>query len=125
MLRATDSAPPLPSPPTLPLPAVPFGQLPKEERKAINKVVHKDVRRGGLDGATVCVEEIGMMLLCFERADWETQPCAGEIETMYACVDAHKHDPDPKQLIASWQKGIRQKVFHHFVKQKVLPRLLK
>ena len=73
--------------------AVPFGQLPKEERKAINKDVHKDVRKGGFDNTAVCLGEIGAMLSCFEKHDFETQPCHVEIDTMYACVDLHKNDP--------------------------------
>jgi hypothetical protein len=30
---------------------------------------------------------------------------------------------DPKQLVGSWQKAMRHRVFTHFVRQKVLPRL--
>ena len=117
-------------------------------------MVSKSVQSGGFDHTSVCTDEIGAMLKCFETKEWDTQECVPEINEMYGCVDLHKYDPvsgafaalfssnyevehvpsrrlsrcsinlqDPKELVGKWQRAMRQRVFTHFVKQKVLPRL--
>jgi hypothetical protein len=69
-----------------------LGQLPKEERKAISKVV--TVKGGGtFEHASVCTAEIGAMLVCFEEHEWDTTTCMKEIHAMHGCVDLHKNDP--------------------------------
>ena len=75
------------------LPSVSFGQLPKEERKAITKVVHPEVLKGSFEHAAICTSEIGSMLACFDAKDWETAECKEEIRLMQACVQRHKKDP--------------------------------
>jgi hypothetical protein len=74
------------------LPAVRFGELGKEERKAINKVVNRAQLKSGFDHTPVCTQEIGDMLSCFEANTWNTQPCTKEITAMHACVEGHKDD---------------------------------
>ena len=90
-----------------------FGDLPPAERKAINKVV---LRQGGLDHTHICNGEIGGMLSCFEAHAWDTAPCLPQIEAMYACVEQHREDPDPKLLVSKWQKQIRGSVMQSFAK---------
>ncbi len=101
-----------------------FGQLPKEERKAINKVVNRQVTKGA-DHTHICNKEIGSMLACFEASNWDTVPCLPQIEAMYACVDEHKDDPDPKVLVQKWQTQMKRNVLQHFAKAKVVARTLR
>ncbi len=110
-----------PSRPAPPLRAVRFGDLPKEERKAVNKVVNRQVMKG-FDHTHICNKEIGGMLACFESHNWETAPCLPQIESMYACVETHKDDPDPKQLVGKWQKQMKRSVLTHFTKAKIAAR---
>lgn len=103
--------------------AVRFGQLPKEERKAINKVMNRQVL-SGFDHTHICNHEIGDMLECFSANAWDTLPCAKQIETMYACVEQHKNDPDPIRLVGKWQTQMRKNVLQHFQKAKILGRTI-
>ncbi len=109
---------PDPFPPPI---AVRFGDLPKEERKAVNKVVNRQVMKG-FDHTHICNKEIGGMLACFESHNWETAPCLPQIEAMYACVETHKDDPDPKVLVGKWQKQMKRSVLQHFTRVKVAAR---
>ncbi len=103
--------------------AVRFGELPKEERKAINKVINRQVMKG-FDHTHICNKEIGAMLACFEAHSWETAPCVPQIETMYGCVEEHKNDPDPKMLVRKWQTQMKRGVLQHFAKAKAATRTL-
>ena len=59
------------------------------------------------------------MLACFEANSWDTAPCLPQIETMYACVEQHKNDPDPKLLVRKWQSQLKRSVLGHFSKAKI------
>ena len=94
-----------------------FGDLAQPERKAIAKVVDRRVLTG-FDNTFICNGEIGGMLTCFEAHAWDTAPCLPQIEAMYACVEEHKDDPDPKLLWRKWQAQLRQNVQKHFAAAK-------
>lgn len=104
-------------------PAVRFGQLSKEERKAVAKTTNKRAFRGGVEHTHICNSEIGKMLVCFEANSWATEPCMPQITAMYACVEEHKGDPDPKILAQRWQNTLKRQVFAHFSRAKVMSRL--
>ncbi len=76
----------------------------------------KVVNRGlaGVDHTHICNGEIAAMLQCFHDNSWETGACAPQIETMYNCVEVHKNDPDPRILVAKWQKQMKRSVLSHF-----------
>ena len=96
-----------------------FGELSKEERKAVTKTMHKDVMGASFENTHICNSEIAEMLGCFKENDWSTEPCLPQIETMYACVDVHHNDPDPKLLARQWQSALRSQVFSHFARRKL------
>ncbi len=62
------------------------------------------------------------MLACFKENAWSTEPCLPAIEAMYACVDEHHDDPDPKVLARQWQAALRTQVFSLFAKRKIARR---
>jgi len=96
-----------------------FGELSKEERKAVTKTAHRDVMGASFENVHFCNPEIASMLECFKSNDWSTEPCLPQIETMYACVEVHQHDPDPKLLARKWQSALRAQVFQYFAKRKL------
>lgn len=69
-----------------------FGMLPKVEQKIITKSTNRAATRG-IDHTSICTQEIGAMLTCFEANSWKTGDCLSEISAMHACVDEHKGDP--------------------------------
>ncbi len=87
-------------------------------------MVNRNVVRG-LDHTHICLREISTMLTCFEAHAWSTAPCVPQIEAMYACVDEHKDDPDPKALVSKWQTQMKRSVLTHFAKAKVASRALR
>ena len=68
-----------------------LGQLPKEERKAISKVV--SIKGNSFDHTSVCTREIWDMVACFESNSWDTLKCMPQINEMQGCVELHKRDP--------------------------------
>jgi hypothetical protein len=102
--------------------AVRFGELPKEQRKATMKVTNKSLM-STFEDTHICTGEISEMLDCFDANDYETVPCKEKIETMYACVEEHQYDPDPKALARKWQTQIKGQVIRHFASMKILSRL--
>jgi hypothetical protein len=127
-----------------------IGDLPAVERKAIQKSVNRKFLTSDFDHASICTEEIGAMLLCFEKSDFErTEECMPEINELHACQDLHKNDPvsvpvlssfplcvsrltaiatcpivqDPKVLARQWQAAVRNRVFQHFSQKRVIGRL--
>ena len=95
-----------------------FGNLSKEERKAVVKTASSKIKQS-FDHTHVCNQEISEMLVCFRNNDWNTVPCQSEIETMYACADARKGEPDPRLLAKSWQNSIRSEVLLHFARKRL------
>ncbi len=85
----------------------------------MTKTTHKSVLGSSFENTHVCNEEIVAMLGCFKENAWSTVPCVAQIESMYACVDVHGRDPDPKVLARKWQSALRQQVFSLFAKRKL------
>jgi hypothetical protein len=75
--------------------AVPFGRLPKVERKAIQKAAHRDVLRGGGDfeEPPICEYEMKEMLQCFDAHEGDPLECEKEIDVMNQCVSLYDRDP--------------------------------
>jgi len=106
MLTLVLPSPPHPYPPTALTPPsrpllqsenkytdkVRLGDLPKEERKVVNKVFNANKLKNS-ENTNACMDEIGAMLTCFEANEWETLPCQPQINEMYACEELHKNDP--------------------------------
>jgi hypothetical protein len=98
-----------------------LGQLPKEERKAISKVV--TVKGGGtFEHASVCTAEIGAMLVCFEEHEWDTTTCMKEIHAMHGCVDLHKNDPVRAAAAALRRGGLAAAAPLHLAASTLTPR---
>lgn len=108
--------------PLSPHPAVRFGELSKEQRKAVNKVVNKSLQES-FDDTHICTGEISAMLDCFDANEYDTLPCKEKIDEMYTCVEEHQYDPDPKVLARKWQAQMQGQVFRHFAQMKILSRL--
>ena len=96
-----------------------FGDLSKEERKAVTKTAHKDVMGASFENTHICNPEIVAMLGCFKEHAWSPEPCQPQIEALYACVDEHHADPDPKVLARKWQSALRAQVFRLFAARKL------
>ena len=129
-----------------------YGQLSKEERKVIEKTPGRDVMGASFENTHICNEEIAAMLQCFKDNNWGTERCVPQIEVrravagrrgrgslrllildtapppqtpaqgMYACVDVHQYDPDPKVLAKKWQVGLKREVFALFAQRRLAGR---
>jgi hypothetical protein len=98
------------------------GELPKEQRKVINKIVNKKLT-SGFENTTICVDEISAMLQCFDKNAYNCSNCTSEIAVMQNCVDLHEHEMNPKDVAAKWQKVMKFKVLQRFIQQRVQGRL--
>ena len=92
------------------------GDLTKEQRKAMNKVVGDRVKKGAFEHSHVCIAEMGSMLECFEKHEQETEPCGAYIASYQACVKANVGSPDPAKLAYRWQIAARRAVMVGFVR---------